>query len=68
METLLVAAREMNVGAILLIEHDMDLVRRYSTRIVAMQGGRKIADQPTDDFFSNEEILSVVVGKLEGTA
>ena len=68
METLLVAAREMNVGAILLIEHDMELVRRYSTRIVAMQGGRKIADQPTDDFFSNEEILSVVVGKLEGTA
>lgn len=63
METLLSAAREMGVGAILLIEHDMDLVRRYSSRIVAMQGGRKIADLPTDQFFADEAVLSVVVGK-----
>lgn len=63
METLLSAAREMGVGAILLIEHDMDLVRRYSSRIVAMQGGRKIADLPTDQFFADEGVLSVVIGK-----
>lgn len=63
METLLAAAREMDIGAIVLIEHDMDLVRRYSSRIVAMQAGRKIADQPAADFFANEEVLSIVVGK-----
>lgn len=63
METLLSAAREMGIEAILLIEHDMDLVRRYSSRIIAMQGGRKIADLPTDQFFADEAVLSVVIGK-----
>lgn len=63
METLLNAARDMGVEAILLVEHDMDLVSRYSTRIVAMQAGKKIADLPRDEFFANEEVLSIVVGK-----
>ncbi len=63
METLLSAASQMGIGAILLIEHDMDLVRRYSSRIIAMQGGRKIADLPTEKFFADESVLSVVIGK-----
>lgn len=63
METLLAAAERMNVGAIMLVEHDMDLVSRYSTRIIAMQDGAKIADSPSDEFFQNEEVLAVVVGK-----
>jgi branched-chain amino acid transport system ATP-binding protein len=63
METLLAAARTLGVEAILLVEHDMDLVACYSSRIVAMMAGRKIADQPTEDFFRNEEALAIVVGK-----
>ncbi len=63
MGTLIDAAKTLGVEAILLVEHDMDLVARYSSRIVAMMGGRKIADQPTDAFFRNEEVLAVVVGK-----
>ncbi|HUH88889.1 MAG TPA: ATP-binding cassette domain-containing protein [Pusillimonas sp.] len=63
METLLAAAKKMNVGAIMLVEHDMDLVSRYSTRIIAMQDGAKIADSPAAEFFQNEEVLSIVVGK-----
>ena len=63
MATLLEAAKHMGVEAILLVEHDMDLVARYSSRIVAMMNGQKIADQPTDEFFRNEPVLSVVVGK-----
>ncbi|MDX3895257.1 ABC transporter ATP-binding protein [Pusillimonas sp.] len=63
METLLAATDKMNVGAIMLVEHDMDLVSRYSTRIIAMQDGAKIADSPAKEFFQNEEVLSIVVGK-----
>lgn len=63
METLLAAAERMHVGAIMLVEHDMDLVSRYSTRIIAMQDGAKIADAPAKEFFQNEEVLSIVVGK-----
>lgn len=63
METLLRAAKHMGIEAIMLVEHDMDLVSRYSTRIVAMQAGKKIADLPRDEFFANEEVVSIVVGK-----
>ncbi|HEY9396693.1 MAG TPA: ATP-binding cassette domain-containing protein [Burkholderiales bacterium] len=63
METLLSAAKSMGVAAIMLVEHDMDLVARYSSRIIAMQGGRKIADLPTKEFFADEVITSIVVGK-----
>lgn len=63
METLLNAANDMGIEAIILVEHDMDLVSRYSSRIIAMQLGKKIADLPRDDFFANEEVMSIVVGK-----
>lgn len=63
METLLSAAQTMGVEAIMLVEHDMDLVSRYSSRIVAMQGGVKIADLPTKEFFANEEVTAIVMGK-----
>jgi branched-chain amino acid transport system ATP-binding protein len=63
METLLAAAKTMGVQSIMLVEHDMDLVSRYSTRIIAMQAGKKIADLPKKDFFENEEVVSIVVGK-----
>ncbi len=63
MLTLLEAARHLGVEAILLVEHDMDLVARYSSRIVAMMAGQKIADQPTAEFFRNTEALAIVVGK-----
>ncbi|GAO27475.1 branched-chain amino acid transporter ATP-binding protein [Alicycliphilus sp. B1] len=63
MTTLLDAAKHLGVEAILLVEHDMDLVARYSSRIVAMMAGQKIADEPTEAFFRNEEALAIVVGK-----
>jgi branched-chain amino acid transport system ATP-binding protein len=66
METLLKAAKDMGIEAIMLVEHDMDLVSRYSSRIIAMQSGRKIADLPRDDFFANEEVVSIVVGNVAG--
>ena len=63
MQTLLAAADLLGVEATLLVEHDMDLVARYSSRIVAMMAGRKIADLPTEAFLRNEEVLGIVVGK-----
>ena len=63
METLLSASKTLGVEAIVLVEHDMDLVSRYSTRIIAMQAGKKIADLPRDEFFQNEEVVSIVIGK-----
>ena len=60
------AARRAGVKAIILVEHDMDLVAEYSSRIVALQAGKVLADRPPAQFFSDPEIIAAVVGKLVG--
>ncbi|MEO8345807.1 MAG: ABC transporter ATP-binding protein [Betaproteobacteria bacterium] len=66
MTTLIDAAKRAGVKAIILVEHDMDLVAEYSTRIVALQSGRVLADRPPAAFFSDPEIIAAVVGKMVG--
>ena len=63
MTTLVDAARRAGVKAIILVEHDMDLVARYSSRIVALQAGKVLADRAPEAFFSDPAIISAVVGK-----
>jgi branched-chain amino acid transport system ATP-binding protein len=40
----------------------MDLVERYSHRIVALQGGSLLADMPPDIFFADPAMIAAVVG------
>ncbi|MEO7055196.1 MAG: ABC transporter ATP-binding protein [Caldimonas sp.] len=68
MKTLVAAARQAGVKAILLVEHDMDLVAEYATRIVALQGGKVLADRAPDDFFADPELIASVIGKRHGRA
>ena len=63
MEVLVRAARQAGVRAIIQVEHDMDLVSRYSHRIVALQEGRVLADLPPDRFFADPALISAVVGR-----
>lgn len=67
MKTLVGAARRAGVKAIILVEHDMDLVAEYSSRIVALQGGVVLADRAPADFFADPEIVAAIVGKRFGT-
>jgi branched-chain amino acid transport system ATP-binding protein len=62
MEVLVVAAKAAGVRAIVQVEHDMDLVERYSHRIVALQEGAVLADMPPDAFFADPAMISAVVG------
>jgi len=63
MKTLIDAAGRAGVKAILLVEHDMDLVAEYATRIVALQGGRVLADRAPDAFFADPALIASVIGK-----
>jgi len=63
MKTLIDAAGRAGVKAILLVEHDMDLVAEYATRIVALQGGKVLADRAPDAFFADPELIASVIGK-----
>ena len=66
MRTLMEAGKQAGVRAIILVEHDMNLVAEYSTRIVALKEGKVLADLPPNQFFDNPEIVAAVVGKLVG--
>jgi branched-chain amino acid transport system ATP-binding protein len=68
MKTLIDAAKSAGVKAIILVEHDMDLVADYSSRIVALQMGKVLADRAPADFFADAEIIAAIVGKMGGKA
>jgi branched-chain amino acid transport system ATP-binding protein len=66
MTTLIAAGRRAGVKAIVLVEHDMDLVAAYSSRIVALSGGEVIADLAPDQFFADPHLIATVIGKRGG--
>jgi branched-chain amino acid transport system ATP-binding protein len=62
MELLIAACRKAGVRAIIQVEHDMDLVARYSDRIVALQAGTMLADEKPETFFRDPALIAAVVG------
>ena len=68
MDTLMEAARKAGIKTLLLVEHDLDLMAEYSTRIVALTEGRVLADMPPKEFFANPELAAAIVGKLPTNA
>jgi branched-chain amino acid transport system ATP-binding protein len=66
MKTLIAAAKHAGVKGIVLIEHDMDLVAAYSSRIIALSEGRVLADLPPERFFADPHLIETVIGKRRG--
>ncbi|MCL8381673.1 ABC transporter ATP-binding protein [Xanthobacter aminoxidans] len=62
MELLVSASRKAGVRGIIQVEHDMDLVARYSDRIVALQAGTVLADEKPETFFKDPALIAAVVG------
>jgi branched-chain amino acid transport system ATP-binding protein len=63
MDILVTAGREAGVKGIVLVEHDMDLVATYSSRIIALAAGKVLADLPASRFFADPSLVDAVVGK-----
>jgi branched-chain amino acid transport system ATP-binding protein len=61
MDTVSSVVRAGTVTAVV-IEHDMDVVFRYSDRIVMMHEGRFLADGTPDDIKANNEVASILLG------
>ncbi len=56
--------RSGNITAVV-IEHDMDIVFRYSDRIVAMHQGAILADGTPDEIRRNEQVTTTLIGTGE---
>jgi branched-chain amino acid transport system ATP-binding protein len=61
MDTVMAAVRAERV-TILFVEHDMDIVRRYTGRVLAFYDGRVIADGPPDTVLEDAEVKRYVIG------
>lgn len=49
-------------AASLFVEHDMEIVSRYATRVIAFYDGRIIADAPTEEALANPDVQEYIVG------
>ena len=49
---------------ILFIEHDMDVVFRFASRIIVMVGGRILVEGPPDEIARDERVREVYLGKV----
>jgi branched-chain amino acid transport system ATP-binding protein len=48
---------------VLFVEHDMDIVRRYTQRVLAFYEGRVIADGAPAEVLAGAEVRRLVVGE-----
>ena len=62
MDTVMEAVRA-RVLTVLFVEHDMEIVQRYVTRVLAFASGVVIKDGPVDEVLADEKVQELVTGK-----
>lgn len=68
MDRVLDTARALGI-TVLFVEHDMDIVRRYSDRVLAFCDGRILADGSADEVLANREVRELIIGEtVQGEA
>lgn len=63
MEMLVAAARGIGLQAIILVEHDMDIVFGYSHRIIALHQGKVLADGTPAAIRADARVVDMVIGR-----
>lgn len=61
MDTVMLAVRRSG-AAVLFVEHDMEVIARYSTRLIAFYDGRVLADGKVVDVMNDEKVKEFVTG------
>jgi branched-chain amino acid transport system ATP-binding protein len=62
MEVLMTALDERRVTSIF-VEHDIDIVRRYATRLAAWIAGKVAADGPPEQVLRDPVVIKNVIGE-----
>ena len=64
MDTIMNALVGETDTTVLFVEHDMDIVARYASRVIAFYAGRVIADDLPDRALSTDDVRRYVTGEL----
>jgi branched-chain amino acid transport system ATP-binding protein len=48
----------------IIIEHDMDIMFKYSSRIIVMYQGRVVADGKPDEIKNRDDIKGLLLGEI----
>lgn len=67
MDRVMAATRATGVS-VLFVEHDMEIVRRYSDRILAFFEGRVLIDGEPETVLTNAEVKTLIIGEEAGHA
>jgi branched-chain amino acid transport system ATP-binding protein len=62
MDRVIAAARHAGV-TVLFVEHDMEIVRRYSDRVLAFFEGRVLIDGTPDVVLADEQVRTLIIGE-----
>lgn len=62
MDTVMESVRKRGL-TVLFVEHDMEIVQRYVTRVLAFASGVVIKDGPVDEVLADEKVQELVTGK-----
>jgi branched-chain amino acid transport system ATP-binding protein len=63
MQVLVRAAKETGIKAIIQVEHDMDIVFAYSSRIIAVHNGKILADGAPAMIRARTDVMATVAGR-----
>ena len=64
MDTVMRGLADDGAMTVLFVEHDMDIVERYASRVIAFYAGRIIADGAPGVALASEDVRSYVTGEL----
>ncbi|MFL1406809.1 ABC transporter ATP-binding protein [Marinobacter sp. M1N3S26] len=67
MDTVMDAVRQRGL-TVLFVEHDMEIVQRYVTRVLAFASGVVIKDGPVDEVLADAQVQELVTGKQHRTS
>jgi ABC-type branched-subunit amino acid transport system ATPase component len=58
-------ARAKHGCSVLIVEHDMDLIRRLCPRIMVLDAGKVLAEGPPEDVLARRDVIDAYVGATE---
>ena len=62
------AVQEDHGCSVLIVEHDMELIRRLCPRIIVLDAGQVLADGPPDQVLARQDVIDAYMGVVEEAA